>query len=518
MYAKQIQVINYGPIDNLNIIFPFNNATPLPVVVVGENGTGKSILLSHVVNGLIMAKDLAYPESPEVETEHAYKYRSSTYIKTGCDFYFARVDYENDLFTDELVLSRPRQEYSQIPNGLPQGHAHTAWEKVRPADWDYYDSNFSRHAKYIPKTILAKNCILYFPPNRFEDPAWLNEESLRSKAQYMDLKRVVGHTDRRMINYSPLQDNRDWLFDIIYDRSVFEHRTANVAFRKSVTLPVLMGHSGNATSIYNIALQIVRKVVSKGKGVRFGIGRRHNRVVSIMENENQLVPNIFQMSSGETSLLNLFLSILRDFDLSGTSLSNSKSVRGIVVVDEIDLHLHAVHQHTILPELISMFPNVQFIITSHSPLFVLGMKNIFGRDGFSLYQLPQGKPIDPEEFSEFASAYNAVKETNAFLIDIRKAVEATQQPILFLEGTTDKKYLRRASKLLGRQTILDSIDIRDGHAESGLKTIWNGIPKPLLDVMPKTVVLLHDCEFKGKRNNKGNMFREIIPRQINHPI
>ena len=112
-----------------------------------------------------------------------------------------------------------------------------------------------------------------------------------------------------------------------------------------------------------------------------------------------IVPNIFQLSSGETSLFNTFLSILRDFEMSGSQFSNAADIRGIVVVDEMDLHLHAVHQHEVLPSLIGMFPKVQFIVTTHSPLFVLGMHKAFGEDGFGLYQLPRGHQISPEEFS-----------------------------------------------------------------------------------------------------------------------
>ena len=85
------------------------------------------------------------------------------------------------------------------------------------------------------------------------------------------------------------------------------------------------------------------------------------------------------MSSGETSLLNLFLSILRDLDLCGSPFTKAEDIRGIVVVDEIDLHLHAVHQYKILPKLIRMFPKIQFVITTHSSLFVLGMKEFLGK-------------------------------------------------------------------------------------------------------------------------------------------
>lgn len=43
------------------------------------------------------------------------------------------------------------------------------------------------------------------------------------------------------------------------------------------------------------------------------------------------------------------------------------SVRGIVMVDEIDLHLHPGWQQLILPALTGTFPGIQFIVTTHSP-------------------------------------------------------------------------------------------------------------------------------------------------------
>ncbi len=47
-----------------------------------------------------------------------------------------------------------------------------------------------------------------------------------------------------------------------------------------------------------------------------------------------------------------------------------KENKGIVIVDEIDLHLHPQWQMTVLQTLAKEFPNIQFIVTSHSPLIV----------------------------------------------------------------------------------------------------------------------------------------------------
>ena len=221
-----------------------------------------------------------------------------------------------------------------------------------------------------------------------------------------------------------------------------------------------------------MALQIVQRVMQNEPGVRFGIGRRLNRVVSLEGLDGNLVPNIFQLSSGETSLLDLFLSIPRDGDLADAPLAAAAEIRGIVVVDEIDLHLHAVHQHEILPGLIQMFPKVQFIVTTRSPLFVLGMVQAFGEEGFGLYRMPQGQQISPEEFSEFGDAYRAFAETSKFSDDVRAAVKNAQKTFLYVEGTTDERYLRKATEFLGQQGLLHGIEIKDGGGIPGLRNIW----------------------------------------------
>ena len=423
MYVKRIQINNYGPIDRLDISFPFEGDAPKPVVLVGENGSGKSIALSHIVNGLIAAKDSIYLDTPEVDTNKVYKLRSNSYIKPGSECYFARVDFFDDnLFIEEMRIRRPKKEHSDIPAELSGVDAHNAWknwEQISADQHDYFNSNIPPQNNDTIKAVLSKNCVLYFPPNRFEDPAWLNEENLKAKAQYMDLTYTTGHTSRKIIQYSPLRDNQNWLFDVIYDMTAFEGKTVNFPLRapsgnqqgnQSVSLPLFLGHSGNTTNMYNIAIQIVRIILQRGSNLRFGIGRRLNRMVSIMENEQTLTPNIFQLSSGETALLNLFLSTLKDFDLCDASFTKAEDIRGIVVVDEIDLHLHAVHQYRILPALMKMFPRVQFVVTTHSPLFVLGLKNTFGENRFAVYRLPQGEPIAPRSIQRIRACVSSVHD------------------------------------------------------------------------------------------------------------
>ena len=78
------------------------------------------------------------------------------------------------------------------------------------------------------------------------------------------------------------------------------------------------------------------------------------------------------------------------------------------------MHLDTDMQYIILPELISLFPGIQFIITSHSPLFLLGMNEKFNTN-CDFIKMPTGENVNVENFEEFLNAYNCIKKTNKYL-------------------------------------------------------------------------------------------------------
>ena len=520
MYTKRVQIVDYGPIDKLDISLPFENDSPKPVVLVGENGSGKSILLSHIVNGLISAKDAAYPETPEVDVSKVYKLRSTTYINSGKEYYFARVDYEQDLFVAEMRTRKLRRQYEAMPDVYRDPDLLDAWGKMDPEEQDYFSGDFSDKQKR--NEIFVTRCLLYFPPNRFEEPAWLNEENLKAQAHYVDQSRRVGETSRRVIAHSPLLDNQNWLFGLLFDRANFDvsARFAPSPLQEggsTFPLSAEIVYSGLATSMYNAVLRIVQSITGIPSS-RFGVGTLRDRAVTIESAVGQIVPNIFQLSTGQTSLLNLFLSILRDFSSSGSTFTSTNDVRGIVVIDEIDLHLHAVQQYEVLPKLIRMFPNVQFIATTHSPLFVLGMHQVFGESGFALYGLPEGVEISPEEFSEFGDAYNAFTETRTFHNDVRALFREAQKPIVFVEGKTDLMYIEKASRLLGKEALIEGLEFRDGNGSGNLTKIWKDSVLPLTQTLPKQVLLLFDCDVSKQPDEKGKLAQRVIPLQKQSPI
>ncbi|MCL0227805.1 retron Ec78 anti-phage system effector ATPase PtuA [Klebsiella pneumoniae] len=77
---------------------------------------------------------------------------------------------------------------------------------------------------------------------------------------------------------------------------------------------------------------------------------------------------IDQLSDGQRVFLSLVADLARRMVMLNPLLENPLEGRGIVLIDEIELHLHPKWQQEVILNLRSAFPNIQFIITTHSPI------------------------------------------------------------------------------------------------------------------------------------------------------
>jgi predicted ATP-dependent endonuclease of OLD family len=224
----------------------------------------------------------------------------------------------------------------------------------------------------------------------------------------------------------------------------------------------------------------------------------------------QILPSIDNISLGESILLNLFVNIIRH---SGNYSKQLNEIKGIVAIDEIDVHLHTDLQNSVLPELIQLFPKIQFIITTHSPLFLLGMKKAFGEEGFEVRNMPKGDLITTERFSEFENAYNVLKETEKFEDEVKKQIVESKKTILFVEGDYDTRYLNKAGELLEKTKILKNIEIRDVVGYGNLDNIWKNFNNKtkLSEIVPQKIILLYDCDTNKQDNETEKVFKRVIP-------
>ena len=105
-----------------------------------------------------------------------------------------------------------------------------------------------------------------------------------------------------------------------------------------------------------------------------------------------------------------------------------KETTGIVLIDEIDLHLHPQWQQRIIGDLRTIFPKVQFIVSTHAPLVINSVKKenlliltdqqavepqneVFGRDANAILSSVMGASERPSEIKQmFQSVYDAIDE------------------------------------------------------------------------------------------------------------
>ncbi|WP_286908237.1 AAA family ATPase [Clostridium sp. UBA1652] len=80
-----------------------------------------------------------------------------------------------------------------------------------------------------------------------------------------------------------------------------------------------------------------------------------------------------ELSDGFSAVLDIVMNLILRMEKDREGLSYDKE--GIVLIDELETHLHIGLQKKILPFLVSFFPNIQFIVTTHSPFVISSIDN-----------------------------------------------------------------------------------------------------------------------------------------------
>lgn len=84
--------------------------------------------------------------------------------------------------------------------------------------------------------------------------------------------------------------------------------------------------------------------------------------------------DFYTLSGGYQAVLDIVVDIMMRMQHQAQR-SFDYSLSGIVLIDEIETHLHLELQKNILPFLTDLFPNIQFVVTSHSPFVLSSISN-----------------------------------------------------------------------------------------------------------------------------------------------
>ncbi len=170
-----------------------------------------------------------------------------------------------------------------------------------------------------------------------------------------------------------------------------------------------------------------------------------------------------QLSSGEKMLFTLVADISAKMAVANPTSSNpSKDGVGVVLIDEIDLHLHPKWQRKVITKLQEIFPKVQFVVTTHSAMVLQNIKSehvrvlsngqIFSAEntyGQSIEDILENTlDTDANLFEkEFSILFDAISNNK-----IEEAIKIKQELSNKIEGKSAE--LIRAEALINRKRLL----------------------------------------------------------------
>ena len=132
----------------------------------------------------------------------------------------------------------------------------------------------------------------------------------------------------------------------------------------------LVDSSVNTTSELQLVIKVIEKFIPEYSNLR--VTRIPTPRMLVDKNSETL--NLNQLSDGEKNMIAMVGDIARRLSMANPNLDNPLEGDGIVMIDEVDLHLHPDWQRLIIPKLVNIFPKCQFIVTIHSPQILSHIK------------------------------------------------------------------------------------------------------------------------------------------------
>lgn len=178
-----------------------------------------------------------------------------------------------------------------------------------------------------------------------------------------------------------------WLSDVSRKKIENELRTSLVEIDNS-KLKKGEGFYSEIKQLENSIFRIIDDEIKKKKNLKENDGREMLFVKKAIEkflpdytnlrvrrsprphmliNKGELEFNLNQLSDGEKNLITLVGDIARRLSIANPESDNPLDGNGVILIDEVDLHLHPKWQQLMIPQLEDIFPNCQFIVSTHSP-------------------------------------------------------------------------------------------------------------------------------------------------------
>lgn len=431
------------------------------LVLSALNGMGKTTILSHVVDGLYEMAKAHFPNE--------FKGVENQYYRVSSQLFNIRANEPSFVYLRFAVHGGRKIDYVDARGDANGNCTSEQYDAAIRVDNKISFGAFARqlaqlgNAKLVhgldpasAKEIFQKNVLTYFPSYRYEQPGYLNDP-YKVNLEFKTGSGFLGYLPNPLEVTTGLRGLMNWIMDVVLD------------IRQPGGNP-LQRYLDNGT--YSNLCRVLSEIICSKFGeestqivggqaiptFRFGVGPRNSGAARLSvhknaENDPPLYPTVLTLSSGESSMLCMFGELLRQADKIGENMM-FQNIQGIVLIDEIDKHLHIRAQRAVLPMLLGMFPNVQFITTSHSPFLNIGLNEIVP-DRTEIVSLPFGVRIRPSEDTQYGEVYDLMLAEESRFKDLAVALQRqiddhreNMKPLLVTEGKTDVAHLKKAAQAL----------------------------------------------------------------------
>ncbi len=179
---------------------------------------------------------------------------------------------------------------------------------------------------------------------------------------------------------------------------------------------------------------------------------------------------VSQLSDGEKCLIAMVGDLARRMAIANPMRSNALDGEGVILIDEIDLHLHPIWQRMVIPKLMDVFPQCQFLISTHSPHVITHVQS---ENLFLLTMTDEG--------------LTSLRPSDSY----GKTVERVLEDLMELETTRPNE----VKKALGQvYEQIDSGDLEEARESIGKLSKWIGEDPELV----KANILIKRKELIGK--------------------
>ena len=451
IYLEKAIFVNRAPFERMEVDFAEKSINVLTAI----NGKGKTTILSHIVDAFYELAKQHYTNEFEGKEGKYYRVSSSLYNLDPTKPSFVYLRFNNNGEKADYIDVRNKfscPEYDNaitIENKIPFDVVSKRMKKQN--NLKYWHLNSDDYAS----SAFEHNLMTYFPSYRYESPSYLND-SYKFEVEYKKDSSYAGYLTNPIEVVTGMRNIANWIMDVVLDWETYK-KTQEIELPSGEKRSIDTSPEVNIWKNLNTIISNTLSGKTHQGSMRLGIGHRSDsgsRISVVSENNgdiNTISPNIFCLSSGEKAILCCFGELLRQADSIQPNILLD-NVQGIVLIDEVDKHLHIKLQREILPKLFNLFPNVQFIVSSHSPFLNMGLSD-FSLERTQIIDLDNGGICcSPQNNDLFRDVYEImINENNRFanqLSKLKEDVKKIKEPIVITEGKTDIKHILKAKEKL----------------------------------------------------------------------